>query len=203
MNERLEQLLGLRRDALVKGDPGQLELIEHDLDLEFPSWKKKAADPGQTANNKQTKGNIMDSNTQSSGSQTDASAEDYQAPGCTCDGPSEYNYPNNVAYHRHGFECALAPNLNDGWLFYQHDGELEEGGVWVHPADKSCIYLEVNGYLCRTPVEIGESKLVAFSEKQKRLALENFVGFWEAHPECKTFEECLALLQQTVATQSY
>jgi hypothetical protein len=32
-------------------------------------------------------------------------------------------------------------------LFYPHDGELEKGGVYVHPTDKSHIYLLVNGRL--------------------------------------------------------
>jgi len=29
--------------------------------------------------------------------------------------------------------------LLDGWLFYPHDGELENGGVFVNPQDKSKI----------------------------------------------------------------
>ena len=90
--------------------------------------------------------------TQSSGSQTEASAENYRPPGCTCGCPHYYNDPDNPAYDRHEFECNLAPDLED-WLFYEHDGELEEGGVWVHPTDRRCIYLEVKGYLCRTPVK--------------------------------------------------
>jgi len=101
----------------------------------------------------------MDTETQqNSGALAQASAQDidqyddddYRAPGCTCNAPSEYNNEDNVSIHRHEEECALAPNL-EGWLWYPHDGEIENGGVWVNPSDTSVIYLEVRGYLCRTP----------------------------------------------------
>jgi hypothetical protein len=36
-----------------------------------------------------------------------------------------------------------------GWLFYPHDGELENGGVYVHPTDKSHIWLLVKNRLIR------------------------------------------------------
>jgi hypothetical protein len=42
----------------------------------------------------------------------------------------------------------LAPDLK-GWLFYPHDGELQNGGVYVHHDDKSHIYLLVKGMLIR------------------------------------------------------
>jgi hypothetical protein len=67
---------------------------------------------------------------------------------CTCEHPSEYN--DGGSYDRHEITCALAPNISD-WLWYAHDGELENGGVYVHPENKDCIYLLVNGYLVRVP----------------------------------------------------
>lgn len=69
--------------------------------------------------------------------------------GCTCESISEYNSEDPI-YDRHEPECALSPNL-DGWLWYPHDGELENGGVYVNPADTSWIYLLVKGYLCPVP----------------------------------------------------
>jgi hypothetical protein len=69
---------------------------------------------------------------------------------CTCEFPSDHNDPENPAYDRHEPDCDLSPDLT-GWLFYEHDGELENGGVWVHPTDKRRIFLEVDGYLCAVP----------------------------------------------------
>jgi hypothetical protein len=74
-------------------------------------------------------------------------------PGCTCDAPSEYNDPDKPAYDRHLFDCALAPDITDDWLWYPHDGELESGGVYVNPTDRSCLYLVVKEYLCRVPLD--------------------------------------------------
>ena len=47
---------------------------------------------------------------------------------------------------------SLASGLKDElvdttWLFYPHDGELENGGVFVHPTEKSHIYLLVDDHL--------------------------------------------------------
>ena len=64
---------------------------------------------------------------------------------CTCVAPSEFNAPRSKS-NRHMPECALAPDTTD-WLWYPHDGEIEGGGVWVNPEDRSKIYLEVKGYL--------------------------------------------------------
>jgi hypothetical protein len=63
---------------------------------------------------------------------------------CTCDALSGFD-------DQHTPECALMPDLRS-WLFYPHDGELEDGGVYVHPTDKSCVYLLVKGVLCRAPL---------------------------------------------------
>jgi hypothetical protein len=41
-------------------------------------------------------------------------------PTCNCDGPLRYSD------NRHASDCPLAPDLK-GWLFYPHDGELENG----------------------------------------------------------------------------
>jgi hypothetical protein len=73
--------------------------------------------------------------------------------GCTCEIPSDYNDPDRPEYDRHEPDCALAPDLT-GWLWYEHDGELERGGVYVHPTDRRCIYLLVNRYLCRVPLNV-------------------------------------------------
>ena len=51
----------------------------------------------------------------------------------------------------------MAPDLT-GWLRYPHDGGLENGGVYVNPADASVIYLLEDGYLWRTPREVEEVK---------------------------------------------
>jgi hypothetical protein len=75
---------------------------------------------------------------------------------CTCVLPSVYNDPDRPGYGRHEFECACAPNL-EGWLFYPHDGELEGGGIYVHPADRSCVYLLIDDYLCRVPRQDGDA----------------------------------------------
>jgi hypothetical protein len=72
---------------------------------------------------------------------------------CTCEVPSDYNSLSSPDYDRHERGCDLAPNLDD-WQFYKHDGELENGGVWVNPSDLDCIYLEVRGYLCRVPRKV-------------------------------------------------
>jgi hypothetical protein len=69
---------------------------------------------------------------------------------CTCDTPSEFNRQDVLGYDRHQPKCDLAPNVAT-WFWYPHDGELEEGGVYVNPADFSCVYLLVGGYLCRAP----------------------------------------------------
>ena len=50
----------------------------------------------------------------------------------------------NIALYRH----SVGP----------HDGGLENGGVYVNPADTSVIYLLEGGYLCRTPREVEEAK---------------------------------------------
>jgi hypothetical protein len=70
--------------------------------------------------------------------------EPTRAKGCTCVRPSEYD-------DRHELGCALTTDL-ETWLFYDHDGELENGGVYVHPTDRSLIYLLVKGYLIPVPL---------------------------------------------------
>jgi hypothetical protein len=70
---------------------------------------------------------------------------------CTCEVPSEHNDPDRPGYDRHEVDCALASDLTD-WLWYEHDGEFEGGGVYVHPTDRSCIYLLIDNYLCRVPL---------------------------------------------------
>ena len=63
--------------------------------------------------------------------------------------------------HRHAPSrrwCALVPDLT-GWLRYPHEGGLENGGVYVNPADTSVIYLLVGGYLCRTPRGVEEAEV--------------------------------------------
>jgi hypothetical protein len=65
---------------------------------------------------------------------------------CTCDAPSEYNSPRSK-WNRHLPECAKSPDL-EGFLWYAHSGEIEGGGVFVNPNDRSIIYLLVKGYLC-------------------------------------------------------
>jgi hypothetical protein len=74
---------------------------------------------------------------------------------CNCENKSAYNHKENTDMHRHEEGCALAPDLT-GWLRYPNDGGLENGGVYVNPADTSVIYLLVDGYLCRTPRGVGE-----------------------------------------------
>jgi hypothetical protein len=101
---------------------------------------------------------------------------EYRPAGCTCDEPSEHNYPDNPAYHRHVFDCELAPDINDSWNFYPHSGELEEGGVYVNPADLSCVWLLVKGDLCRVPVETeldreAQEREMAVQERRMREAL--------------------------------
>ena len=76
--------------------------------------------------------------------------EQHVVPGCTCDYPSEYNSETDPDHDRHELGCDLAPDVT-GWNWYPHDGELEGGGVFVNPADDSCIYLLVKGYLCKVP----------------------------------------------------
>ena len=76
---------------------------------------------------------------------------------CTCENKSDYNHKENTDMHRHEKGCALAPDLT-GWLRYPHDGGLENGGVYVNPADTSVIYLLEGGYLRRTPREVEEAK---------------------------------------------
>ena len=68
----------------------------------------------------------------------------------TCDCPSEYNHEDNFIMHRHELTCNLAPLVAE-WNSFPHDGELEDGGVFVNPADDSCIYLLVKVYLCKVP----------------------------------------------------
>ena len=70
--------------------------------------------------------------------------------------------------HRHEEGCALSPDLTS-WLRYPHDGGLENGGVYVNPADTSVIYLLVDGYLCRTPRGVEEAKWVAETEFDRYL----------------------------------
>ena len=69
---------------------------------------------------------------------------------CTCENKSDYNHKENTDVRRHKEGCALAPDLT-GWLRYPHDRGLENGGVYVNPADTRVIYLLDDGYLCRTP----------------------------------------------------
>jgi len=76
---------------------------------------------------------------------------------CTCENKSDYNHKENTDMHRHEEGCALAPDLT-GWLRYPHDGGLENGGVYVNPADTSVIYLMEGGYLRRTPRGVEEEK---------------------------------------------
>jgi len=81
---------------------------------------------------------------------------------CTCRRVSEFNKNQGrtaafVPYERHELECALSPDLDD-WLFYPHDGELENGGVFVHPDENSHIYLKVRRYLCRVPLMLPEQE---------------------------------------------
>jgi hypothetical protein len=42
--------------------------------------------------------------------------------------------------------------LVEGFLYYPHDGELEDGGVYVNPRDKSYIDLLVKGRYTRVEV---------------------------------------------------
>jgi hypothetical protein len=81
----------------------------------------------------------------------DAFEQRLRLPGCTCEDLSEYN-EGDPRHDRHLFNCALVPDM-DGWLWYPHDGELENGGVFVNPADPSRIYLLVKGYLCPAHLE--------------------------------------------------
>jgi hypothetical protein len=67
-------------------------------------------------------------------------------PACTCDGPAEFGDG------RHEPDCLRAPDLA-GWLFYPHDGELEDGGVYVHPTDQARIYLLASGMLIPVDAE--------------------------------------------------
>jgi hypothetical protein len=53
---------------------------------------------------------------------------------------------------RHFIDCPLAPDVT-GWLFYPHDGELENGGIYVNPDDQSCILLLVKGCPVRADAE--------------------------------------------------
>jgi hypothetical protein len=90
---------------------------------------------------------------------------------CTCENKS-YNHKENTEMHRHEEGCALAPDLT-GWLRYPHRG-LENGGVYVNPADTSVIYLLEDGYLCRTPREVEEAKeWVAETEFDRYLQANN------------------------------
>jgi hypothetical protein len=58
---------------------------------------------------------------------------------CDCD-------PDEFGDGRHTPDCPFAPDIT-GWLFYPHDGELENGGVYVNPDDAGCIYPLVRGHL--------------------------------------------------------
>jgi hypothetical protein len=64
---------------------------------------------------------------------------------CICDGPAEFGDK------RHEPHCPCAPKLDNGWAWYPHDGELENGGVFAHLTDPRRIYLLVRG--CLVPVE--------------------------------------------------
>ena len=77
---------------------------------------------------------------------------------CTCEG-SEYDAGDK--WDRHTPECALSPDTT-GWLWYPHDGEIEDGGVWVNPEDRSKIYLEVKGYVA--PAFLNEDE---FSDEEE------------------------------------
>ena len=76
---------------------------------------------------------------------------------------SGYNHKENTDMHRHEEGCALAPDLT-GWLRYPHDGGIENGCVYVNPADTSVIYLLVDGYLCRTPRGVEEAEFDRYLE---------------------------------------
>jgi hypothetical protein len=78
---------------------------------------------------------------------------------CTCEEVSQYNSPRDK-WNRHLPECACSPEITDDWLWYPHDGELEDGGVWIDPGDPTKIYLEVKegaGYYL-APAFLGDSK---------------------------------------------
>jgi hypothetical protein len=66
--------------------------------------------------------------------------DDDREEGCDC------NYSMEYGDIRHEPDCALSPDLNDGWLYYPCDGEVE-GGVYVHPTHREDIYLLVKSYL--------------------------------------------------------
>jgi hypothetical protein len=83
--------------------------------------------------------------------QPDDEDDVFVRPGCTCEAPSEFNRRENPSYDRHEPECALAPDVK-GWLWYPHDGELDRGGVYVHPGRRTHIYLLAGGYLSRAPL---------------------------------------------------
>jgi hypothetical protein len=48
-----------------------------------------------------------------------------------------------------------AAGLLHEWLWYPHDGELVNGGVFVHPTNKSKIFLLVDGGLAEAPLAVG------------------------------------------------
>jgi hypothetical protein len=54
---------------------------------------------------------------------------------CTCIGPLEFDDHHEIA-------CDLIPDLSE-CFWYPHDGEIENGGVWVDPKDLSAIVLKV------------------------------------------------------------
>ena len=59
---------------------------------------------------------------------------------CTCVGPKAFDDHHEIA-------CDLIPDLG-ACLWYPHDGEIEDGGVWVDPDDLSAIVLKVkNSYI--------------------------------------------------------
>jgi hypothetical protein len=48
---------------------------------------------------------------------------------CTCEEPSEFD-------DHHEIDCYVTPDLL-GWFCYPHDGEIENGAIWVNPKDRA------------------------------------------------------------------
>jgi hypothetical protein len=56
---------------------------------------------------------------------------------------------------RHWYKKVRAAGLLHEWLWYPHDGELVNGGVFVHPTNKTKIFLLVDGWLAEAPLAVG------------------------------------------------
>jgi hypothetical protein len=81
--------------------------------------------------------------------------DDGRKKGCDCDYTIEPC--GNIG---HELTCALSPDFNDGWLFY-------ESGVYVHPDNHELIYVLADDYilpLSLIPTERVPGELMALSE---------------------------------------